>query len=113
MRIVEGLSGTVALDMALKLRFDYGTMPPWCEATERGFTAKIGPDEVSLDAPVAVTLDDEVATAGFTVLGDALPKAFLPSLEAAADFAGAALVLADVVFFAFVAITLILLARRA
>ncbi len=66
-RIVEGLSGTVALDMVLKLRFAYGTMPPWCEATECGITARIGPDQVSLDAPVAVKLNDDVATSGFTV----------------------------------------------
>jgi len=62
----------------------------------------------------AVLLADALAaTVGFTDLGADLPKAFLPSLEAVADFAGAALVFADVVFFAFVAITLILLARRA
>ena len=66
-RIVEGLSGEVALDMVLKLRFAYGTVPPWCEATERGITAKIGPDQGSLDAPVEVALDDDVATAQFTV----------------------------------------------
>ncbi len=66
-RIVEGLSGTVALDMVLKLRFAYGTMPPWCEATERGITARIGPDQVSLDAPVPVKLDDDVATSAFIV----------------------------------------------
>jgi GH15 family glucan-1,4-alpha-glucosidase len=66
-RIVEGLSGTVALDMVLNLRFAYGTIPPWCEATHGGITARIGPDEVTLDAPVAVTLDDDVAKAGFTL----------------------------------------------
>lgn len=53
--------------MTLKLRFAYGTVPPWCEATGRGITARIGPDQVSLDAPVAVKLDDDVATATFTV----------------------------------------------
>ncbi len=56
-RVVEGLDGTVDLDMVLKLRFAYGTMPPWCETTERGILARIGPDQVSLDAPVPVTLD--------------------------------------------------------
>ncbi len=66
-RIVEGLSGSVELDMMLKLRFAYGTMPPWCEATDRGITARIGPDNVKLDAAVAVNLDNDVATATFTV----------------------------------------------
>ena len=50
-RIVEGLSGAVALGMVLKLRFAYGTMPPWCEATENGITARIGPDQVGFEAP--------------------------------------------------------------
>ncbi len=66
-RIVEGLSGAVALGMVLKLRFAYGTMPPWCEATENGITARIGPDQVGFEAPVPIALDDDVVTADFTV----------------------------------------------
>ncbi len=66
-RIVEGLSGEVALDMVLKLRFDYGTAAPWCETTEHGIAAWIGPDRVSLEAPVALKLDNDVATAAFVV----------------------------------------------
>ena len=66
-RVVEGLSGEVGLDMVLKLRFAYGTVLPWCEATEHGIAATIGPDRVTLDAPVAVVLDGDVATASFTL----------------------------------------------
>ena len=66
-RIVEGLSGSVEFDMLLRLRFAYGTMPPWCEPTERGIAATIGPDQIELDAPVKVALDDDVVTARFTV----------------------------------------------
>jgi GH15 family glucan-1,4-alpha-glucosidase len=66
-RIVEGLDGTVELDMTLRLRFAYGTMPPWCEATERGVAARIGPDRVSLDAPVPVTIDHDTVAARFTL----------------------------------------------
>ena len=66
-RVVEGLDGTVDLDMMLKLRFAYGTMPPWCEATERGILARIGPDQVSLDAPVPVTLDRDVVSSTFAL----------------------------------------------
>ena len=87
-RVVEGLSGTVTLDMVLKLRFAYGTMPPWCEATEAGIVARIGPDRVSLDAPVAVTLDDDVATARFSVReGQTLP--FVLSYSSLMDVARA------------------------
>ena len=85
-RIVEGLSGSVELDMTLKLRFAYGTVPPWCEATGRGITARIGPDQVSLDAPVAVKLDDDVATATFTV-GQGRRFAFVLSYSSLMDAA--------------------------
>ena len=88
-RIVEGLSGAVALGMVLKLRFAYGTMPPWCEATERSVTAKIGPDQVSLNAPVPVKLSDDVATAAFSVeAGQRL--AFVLSYSSLMDTASAA-----------------------
>ena len=87
-RVVEGLSGTVELDMMLKLRFAYGTMPPWCEATDRGITAKIGPDQVGLDAPVKVDLDNDVAKATFTVVeGERL--AFVLSYSSLMDTASA------------------------
>ena len=66
-RIVEGLSDSVEVDMMLRLRFAYGTLPPWCETTEHGVTARIGPDRVSLDAPVPIRLDDDVITAHFRV----------------------------------------------
>ena len=66
-RIVEGLSGTVEIDMVLRLRFAYGTVPPWCEKTPHGITARIGPDQVDFDAPVPVELDDDVARARFRV----------------------------------------------
>ena len=32
-RIVVGLRGRVAMRSDLRMRFDYGSMPPWCEAT--------------------------------------------------------------------------------
>ena len=45
-RIVEGVEGTCRLRMDLRLRFDYGTMLPWTEATEDGFVATVGSDRV-------------------------------------------------------------------
>ena len=66
-RIVEGLSGTVELDMVLRLRFGYGMVPPWCEAASGGMTAKIGPDQIALETAVPVRVEDDVATARFTV----------------------------------------------
>jgi len=66
-RIVVGLHGQMRLRMDLNLRFSYGSVTPWTEAVADGFVARIGPDLVILHAPVALTLEDDQATAEFTV----------------------------------------------
>ena len=66
-RIVVGLHGRVRLRMAMNLRFSYGAVVPWAEQAADGFVARIGPDLVVLHAPVALTLENDHATAGFTV----------------------------------------------
>ncbi len=66
-RIVVGLHGTCRLRMDLTLRFDYGTMPPHVEPTRDGFTATVGPDRVTLNSPIPVTISGHAAEAEFTV----------------------------------------------
>ena len=66
-RQVEGLSGRVATRMDLRLRFDYGALPPWCEPSDTGFTAKVGQHQVVLEAPISIKIADGNATADFTV----------------------------------------------
>ena len=66
-RTVVGLSGSVAMRMDLRLRFDYGLLPPWCEQTAEGLTATIGPDRVTLSSPVQVNVKDDAAVADFVV----------------------------------------------
>jgi GH15 family glucan-1,4-alpha-glucosidase len=66
-RIVAGLSGAVPMRMDLRLRFDYGALPPWNEAAEDGVVAKVGPDLVVLHAPVPVRVHAHAAEAEFTV----------------------------------------------
>ena len=66
-RIVEGLSGSVGMTMDLRLRFDYGSLPPWCEATNDGVTARIGSEQVVLTAPVPVRLQGDRIIADFAV----------------------------------------------
>ena len=66
-RVVVGLSGACRLRMDLRLRFDYGTMAPWMEATDDGFTATVGPDRVTLHAPGPVRVNGDAAEAEFTV----------------------------------------------
>ncbi|MGI4747464.1 MAG: glycoside hydrolase family 15 protein [Janthinobacterium lividum] len=66
-RLVVGLRGRVASRMELRLRFDYGALPPWSEQTVDGFVAKVGPDLVVLHAPVAISVQQHVSQAQFTV----------------------------------------------
>ncbi len=68
-RIVEGLRGHVAMRSDVRLRFDYGSLSPWCERTEEGATLRVGPDVVVLRAPVPITLDEDCQRAAFTVAG--------------------------------------------
>ena len=64
-RVVVGLAGPVPMKMDLRPRFDYGTMPPWCEVDDNGMTATIGPDRVTLDAPVRIQVTNEATRAEF------------------------------------------------
>jgi len=73
-RVVVGLSGTVKLRMDLRLRFDYGRLPPWTDATADGFVARIGPDVVTLHAPISIKMHADVVEAEFMVAeGQRLP----------------------------------------
>ena len=60
--------GSVAMRMDLRLRFDDGLLPPWCEQTAEGLTATIGPDRVTLHfARASSTWSDDAAVADFVV----------------------------------------------
>jgi GH15 family glucan-1,4-alpha-glucosidase len=72
-RIVVGLRGSVAMRSDLRMRFDYGSLPPWCEATADGAVARVGPDTVVLRAPVPVKVRESCQESDFTVAaGDRL-----------------------------------------
>ena len=66
-RIVRGLSGRVETRLDLRLRFDYGALPPWCERHGRGLSAKVGSAQVILDSPVDIGISNGGATADFVV----------------------------------------------
>jgi GH15 family glucan-1,4-alpha-glucosidase len=66
-RVVEGVSGTVAMVMDLRLRFDYGHLVPWVTHQESGLKAIAGPDAVYLRTPVAVTGRGQSSVAEFGV----------------------------------------------
>ncbi|HQT78741.1 MAG: glucoamylase [Rhodospirillales bacterium 20-64-7] len=66
-RIVEGLRGQTAMQLDLRLRFDYGKIPPWTETTADGFRARIGPDQIVLRGPVPCQARHGGADAAFIV----------------------------------------------
>ncbi|MFG1813265.1 glycoside hydrolase family 15 protein [Kribbella sp. NPDC049174] len=51
-RIVEGISGRVAMRSELRLRFDYGQVVPWVRRVDGQVVAIAGPDAVSLRSDV-------------------------------------------------------------
>jgi GH15 family glucan-1,4-alpha-glucosidase len=66
-RIVEGLSGTVALRMELIVRFDYGSIVPWVRRCENVLLMTAGPDTLELTGSTAVTGENMKTVAEFTV----------------------------------------------
>lgn len=74
-RVVEGLSGSVAISMSLVLRFGYGAVVPWVRQVEPGWLEAIaGPDAVWLRTPVDLEGRDLSTVAAFTVrAGQAVP----------------------------------------
>jgi GH15 family glucan-1,4-alpha-glucosidase len=73
-RVVQGVSGTVAMEMELVLRFDYGNVVPWVRHDDTGLTAVAGPDAVWLRTPVALTGQDRTTRARFQVgAGEQVP----------------------------------------
>ncbi|MDR6611087.1 glycoside hydrolase family 15 protein [Leifsonia sp. 1010] len=66
-RIVEGVSGTVAMQFELILRFDYGHVVPWVTKAERGVRAVAGPDAVLISSDVPLGGRDFRTVADFTV----------------------------------------------
>jgi GH15 family glucan-1,4-alpha-glucosidase len=73
-RIVEGVSGTVAMRMSLSIRFDYGWVIPWVRRREDGILAVAGPDALFLATPVELVGRNFHTVAEFEVReGDRVP----------------------------------------
>jgi len=68
-RIVEGRRGTVACELELVLRFDYGISVPWATRLRdgHGIRAVAGPDQVVVRAGVPLRAKDLTTVADFTV----------------------------------------------
>ena len=73
-RVVQGLSGRVEMEMDLRLRFDYGRTVPWLREVDGVRLAVAGPDAVRLDAGVPVHGEHMSTVATFSVSeGDEVP----------------------------------------
>jgi len=66
-RRVMGLKGEVAARMELRLRFGYGSVPPWSELQDRRCVGRVGPDLTVLYSGVPLELDVRDPVAIFTV----------------------------------------------
>jgi GH15 family glucan-1,4-alpha-glucosidase len=65
-RIVEGVRGQVPMRMELVIRFDYGSIVPWLQRSDGGFTALAGPDALTFHSEIPFTSRDFRTTAAFT-----------------------------------------------
>jgi GH15 family glucan-1,4-alpha-glucosidase len=66
-RIVEGLSGRVAMRMELIVRFDYGIIIPWVRRAAGILLMTAGPDTLELAASVAVNGENMKTVAEFCI----------------------------------------------
>jgi GH15 family glucan-1,4-alpha-glucosidase len=66
-RIVEGVSGRVRMQMQLRIRFDYGQVVPWMRRDEGALVATAGPDSCWLRTPVETRGEDLATVADFVV----------------------------------------------
>ncbi|MFP5364535.1 MAG: glycoside hydrolase family 15 protein [Thermoleophilia bacterium] len=73
-RVVEGLTGRVELELELVLRFDYGRSVPWVQRDGHGIVAIAGPDAMRLRSGVPTTGHDLRTSAQLAVgAGDRVP----------------------------------------
>ena len=73
-RVVEGVTGSVSMQVELRLRFDYGRIVPWVRDLDGQLYAVAGPDAVSLRTSVPLHSDHMTTRATFTVeAGERVP----------------------------------------
>lgn len=73
-RLIEGVSGTVAMQMELVLRTDYGQVVPWVWQEEGALRAVAGPDSYRLTSSITTRGVDKRTVANFDVsTGEQIP----------------------------------------
>ena len=68
-RVVEGVSGRVPVQAALRLRFDYGRIVPWVYRERDALVAVAGPDAAWLRTPVRLR-GENMSTRAAKMLAD-------------------------------------------
>jgi len=66
-RIVVGLSGSVTMRCLLRLRFDYGALPPWTTLTAGVVEARVGRNLVVLRTSAQLSIGDGCVDSAFSV----------------------------------------------
>lgn len=66
-RIVQGLSGSVTMNMELIVRFDYGAIVPWVRRSKDSLLMTAGPDTLDLATSVAIEGKNMKTVAEFCV----------------------------------------------
>jgi GH15 family glucan-1,4-alpha-glucosidase len=85
-RIVEGVTGTVEMEVALRVRFGYGKVLPWMRRVDHCLSAVAGPEAVWLRTPVRLVGRNMSHEAAFTVsAGERIPfvLCWMPSNQGA------------------------------
>ncbi len=85
LRVVQGLTGTVAMHMELIVRFDYGSIVPWVRRSGDALLATAGPDRLELRTQIPVHGENMKTVADFEVrAGERIPFTlnYRPSYEA-------------------------------
>ena len=85
LRIVQGVSGRVAMSMELIIRFDYGSIVPWVQQVDDLLLATAGPHTLELRTKVPVHGENMKTVAEFYVSeGECVPFSlnYRPSYEA-------------------------------
>ena len=83
-RIVEGISGEIPIQMELIVRLDYGSIVPWVRTVDHVWTATGGPDSLTLRTPAKLKGVGLATRADFTIgPGERVPfvLAWVPSHE--------------------------------
>ena len=74
-RIVEGITGSVAMHSELIVRFEYGRIVPWVRRIDDARVATAGPDALCFRTPVEIRGEGLTTVSEFTVeVGSVCPS---------------------------------------